>query len=246
MSDGKLKVLVWDEKPAHAPKEIYPASINGAVAEGLVGLDSGKLEVLTANLEDPAQGIANLENTDVLVWWGHARHGEVSDETAARVVERVRHRGMGFVALHSAHYSKPFRGVLDAPGHLKGGWREDDQPEEIRVCAPRHPIAEGLFDFTLPAEEMYGAPFGVPPPSVLVFQSYFPAGGEYFPSGICWTVGEGKTPGSTSGPGGGVGEGVGIGRVFYFRPGHETIPTYFDPHVRRIIFNAVLWAGKLK
>jgi len=244
MSSDKAGVLVWDERPPHAPKEIYPQSINGAIAEGLKELGGGQLEVRLGNLDDPQQGISTLAETDVLIWWGHARHGQVSDETAARIVERVHHQGMGFIALHSAHYSKPFQGVLGAPGHLKGGWREDNQPEEIRVCAPRHPIAKGISDFTLPAEEMYGSPFDVPPPLVVVFQSYFPAGGEYFPCGIAWTVGDGIDKSFTSGPGGGVGQGEGIGRVFYFRPGHETIPTYFDPNVRRVIYNAVLWAAK--
>jgi trehalose utilization protein len=136
--------------------------------------------------------------------------------------------------------------VLAASGHLKGGWRETTPPdsEEIRVCAPGHPIADGVRDFTLKQEEMYGAPFEVPPPLCMVFQSYFPLGGEYFPSGLCWTVGRGKTEGFTSGPGGGVGEGQGIGRVFYFRPGHETYPTYFDVNVRKVLRNAVAWCSK--
>jgi trehalose utilization protein len=243
---GVVRALVWDENPPHAPKEVYPKSINGAVADGLLELGGGRISARTANLDDPEQGIteAALADTDVLLWWGHARHGEVSDETVRRIVERVHKHGMGFVALHSAHYSKPFQAVLGAAGHLKGGWREDNGPEEIRVCAPRHPIARDVTDFTIPGEEMYGAPFDVPPPACVILQSFFPNGGEYFPSGLTWTVGEGKTPGFTSGPGGGVGEGEGIGRVFYFRPGHETLPTYFHPLVRRIITNAVLWAGK--
>lgn len=245
---GVVRVLVWDENPPHAPKEVYPHSINGAVAEALNELGNGLVEARTANLDQPEQGITEeaLRQTDVLFWWGHARHGQVSEETASRVRQHVYERGMGLVALHSAHYSKPFQRVLQCSGHLKGGWR-DTQPadtEEIRVCAPRHPIAEGISDFTLPREEMYGAPFDVPPSLCLVFQSYFPLGGEYFPCGICWTVGTGKTEGFTSGPGGGVGEGQGIGRVFYFRPGHETFPTYFDPNVRRVLYNAALWAGK--
>jgi|YNPNPStandDraft_1061719.scaffolds.fasta_scaffold03289_3 trehalose utilization protein len=241
-----VRVLVWDENPPHAPKEVYPNSINGAVAEGIEKLLGDKAIVRRANLDDPEQGISleALEQTDVLIWWGHARHGEVSDTTVSRIVERVHKHGLGFIALHSAHYSKPFQAILGAPGHLKGGWREDNGPEEIRVCAPRHPIAQGVSDFTLPAEEMYGAPFDVPPPACVILQSYFPNGGEYFPSGLTWTVGEGKTPGFTSGPGGGIGEGEGIGRVFYLRPGHETIPTYFNENIRRLIANAVLWAAK--
>jgi trehalose utilization protein len=239
---------VWDENPPHAPKEVYPIGINGAIAEGLNALGEGRIKAITANLDDLEQGVSEntLEQTDVLIWWAHARHGEVQDGVAARIHRHVHERGMGFIALHSAHYAKPFQWVVQCPGHLKGGWREAEPPdtEEIRVCAPHHPIAQGVSDFTLPREEMYGAPFDVPPPLCLVLQSYFPKGGETFPSGICWTVGWGKTPGFASGPGGGVGEGQGIGRAFYFRPGHEAFPTYYDPNVRLILKNAVLWCAK--
>ncbi|HEY9840555.1 MAG TPA: ThuA domain-containing protein, partial [Candidatus Obscuribacterales bacterium] len=147
------------------------------------------------------------------------------------------------IVLHSAHYRKVFRRVLDCSGDLKGGWREDEQPEILRVCAPEHPIAAGVADFTLETEEMYGAPFAVPPAECLVFQSYFPAGGEFFPSGLAWSTGQGITPDFRSGPGGGVGQGQGKGRVFYFRPGHETCPSYQHPMVRRILLNAVYWAA---
>ena len=244
-----VRVLVWDEAPPHAPKSVYPNSINGAIADGLNALGDGQIVATAVNLNAPDQGITDtlFNDYDVLLWWGHARHDEVSDETAARVKAAV-HKGLGFIPLHSGHYSKPFRAVLDATGHLGGGWRETTDPadtEEIRVCAPHHPIAEGIEDFTLPAEEMYGAPFGVPPVEAIIFQSYFPLGGEYFPS-FATTVGEGIDPDFTTGPGGGVGRGKGIGRVFYFRPGHETYPTYFDPTVRRILRNAVLWTAKRK
>jgi len=248
MSEVKtLRVLVWDENPHHAPKELYPENLRGAIADGLRELGGAELEVTTANLDDPEQGASDelLNNADVLIWWGHARHGEVEDSVAERVAKRVREGGMGFVALHSAHYSKTFRAVLQTTGHLKGGWREADDSEEITVCAPWHPIAEGVENFTLPDEEMYGGPFEVPPHEVLVFQSRFSVGNEVFPCGITWTVGEGIDPEFTSGPGGGKGQGEGIGRVFYFRPGHETYPTYFNPIIRKVIYNAVKWTGKV-
>ena len=246
MSDTPVRVLVWDEAPHHAPKDTYPKSLNGAIADGLNDMGEGRIVATTANLDQPDQGITDeaLASTDVLLWWGHVRHDEVTDETAAKVIKAV-HGGVGFVPLHSAHYSKTFRGVLNCTGHLKGGWREANpaDTEEITVCAPRHPIAAGVDDFVLPQEEMYGSPFDVPPALSVVFQSYFPLGGEYFPS-FTATVGEGIDPEFTSGPGGGKGQGEGKGRVFYFRPGHEAFPTYFDPNVRRILHNAVLWAAR--
>lgn len=249
MAETKLRVLVWDENPPHAPKELYPDGIRGAVADGLRQLDTkGEFEVSTANLDDLSQGLTDerLAATDVLLWWGHARHGEVEDALAERVAKRVQDGGMGFVALHSAHYAKTFKRVLNATGHLKGGWRESEaDSEELRVAAPWHPIAEGVSDFTLAKEEMYGGPFDVPPHEVLVLQSFFPVGRESFIGGACWTVGKGIDPAFTSGPGKGANQGEGVGRVFYFRPGHETFPTYFDENVRRVIYNGVRWAGKI-
>jgi trehalose utilization protein len=247
-SQQKLRVLVWDENPHHASKELYPNGIRGGVLDGLVESDTlSLLDAKSAHLDEPEQGVTDeiLANTDVLVWWGHARHGEVKDELAERVAKRVQEGGMGFVALHSAHYSKTFKKVINGKGDLKGGWRESTDTEELTVCAPWHPIAEGVEDFILDNEEMYGGPFDVPPHEVLVLQSYFPLGGEVFPAGICWTVGTGIDPAFTSGPGKGVGQGHGVGRVFYFRPGHETYPTYLDHRIRRVIYNAVKWAGKL-
>ena len=242
-----IRVVVWDENPSHAPKEVYPDGIRGAVASGLNKLGKKQVIARTANLDEPELGCpdALLYETDVLIWWSHARQGEVGEDIASRVKYHVHERGMGFIALHSAHYSKPFQWVLDGPGHLKGGWREATpaDSEEITVCAPRHPIAEGVSDFVIQQEEMYGAPFDMPPSSCVIFQSHFPLGGEYFPS-ACWTVGKGKDPNFTSGPGKGVGEGEGAGRVFYFRPGHEIYPTYFDANVQKILLNAVLWAGR--
>jgi len=247
MSDKKtINVLVWDEAPTHAPKSIYPTSINGAIAEGLNADSDGEISATAVNIDQPDQGITDeaLAAADVLLWWGHARHEEVSDELAAKIKEAV-HNGLGFIALHSAHYSKPFKQVLGATGHLKGGWREADpaDTEHIRVAAPKHPIAEGVDDFVLSQEEMYGTPFDVPPPQCVVFQSHFPKGDEYFPS-FTVTVGKGIDPEFTSGPGGGKGQGEGAGRVFYFRPGHEAFPTYFDTSVKRILLNAVRWAAR--
>lgn len=243
-----IRVLVWDENPSHADPQVYPESIRGAVASGLRKFGGANISVSTAHLDEPEQGITakGLAATDVLVWWGHIRHGELKTATVNRIVRRVHQAGMGFVAIHSSHYSKPLQKILKCEGHLKGGWRVAEPPEreEIRVCAPWHPIARGIEDFVLDQEEMYGAPFAVPPPLALVLQSHFPLDGKTFPSGICWTVGNGIQKTFRSGGGGGQDQGEGIGRVFYFRPGHESFSTLQHPVVLQILANAVLWCGK--
>ena len=244
----KIRVLVWDENPSHRSMDIYPNSLNAAIAAGLKDSDTkNELEVTTACLDDANQGVtqAVLDNTDVLIWWGHARHGEVKDEIATMVKNQVHTKGMGFICLHSGHYSKTFQAVLGCTGHLKGGWREADDVETLQVCAPWHPIAEGVGSFVLDAEEMYGSPFETPQCLTMIYQSHFSVGNETFPSGMVWTVGEGIDPTFTSGPGNAVNQGYGIGRVFYFRPGHETYPTYFNANVRKVIYNSVRWAAKL-
>ncbi len=218
-----LRATVWNEFRHETSnpevRRVYPQGIHAAIADGL---RRAGIEVATATLDEPAQGLPQdvLEATDVLLWWGHRHHDEVSDELAQRVQARVL-AGMGLVCLHSGHFSKIFKRLMGTPCTLD--WRATGERERLWVVAPGHPIAAGLpAYFELPAEEMYGEPFEVPPPEELVFISWF-EGGEVFRSGCCYRRGR--------------------GRIFYFQPGHETFPTYFDDNVRRVIANAVRWAA---
>jgi len=221
---AKIRVTIWNEgrheQKHEAVKKIYPAGIHGAIAAGLAGPE---FAIRTATLDEPNHGLSEeiLANTDVLTWWGHAAHREVKDEIAALVQKHVLN-GMGFIALHSAHFSKPFKLLMGTTCALQ--WREARERERLWTLEPAHPIAEGVPEhFELPEEEMYGERFDIPTPDELVFVSWF-QGGEVFRSGCCWRRGH--------------------GRVFYFRPGHETHPTYFDPNVRRVIANACRWARR--
>lgn len=222
-TDQRIRVTVWGEyrheKQNPAVAALYPRGMHEAIAAPLRA-DAG-LAVRTATLDEPEHGLsaAVLEETDVLTWWGHLAHGEVRDEVVARVRTRVL-EGMGLIVLHSAHYSKIFRALMGDTCSLK--WREANDRERLWIVCPSHPIAAGLGDcFELPTEEMYGEPFGIPTPDELIFISWF-TGGEVFRSGATWRRGH--------------------GRVFYFRPGHETYPTYHDGNVQRVIHNAVHWA----
>jgi len=220
----RLRVLVWNEfvheREDEAVRRIYPQGIHGAIA-AFLGRDPA-LSVETATLDEPRQGLSpeRLAATDVLVWWGHMAHDRVADEAAARVQARVL-EGMGFIALHSAAMCKPFMRLMGTNCSLT--WREADERERLWVVERGHPIAAGLgAHFELPMEEMYGERFDIPRPDATVFISWF-EGGNVFRSGCAWDRGN--------------------GRVFYFRPGHESYPTYHDPNVQRVIANAVAWAA---
>jgi len=218
---GKLRVTIWNEH-RHEREDpnvakIYPTGIHGALAEAL---QSDDMEVRTATLDEPDQGLPEdiLNNTDVLLWWAHIAHDEVPDELVERIHARVLD-GMGLISLHSAHFSKIFKKLMGTGCDLK--WRHDDR-ERLWVVSPGHPIAEGIGEYIELEEEMYGEPFDIPPPDELVFISWF-GGGEVFRSGCCYTRGR--------------------GRVFYFRPGHESNPSYHHPDILRVINNAVHWAA---
>ena len=216
-------VTVWNEyrheREHDVVADLYPDGIHATIADAL---SERGFETRTATLDEPEHGLTEevLDDTDVLTWWGHAAHDEVDDEVVDRVQERVLD-GMGLIVLHSAHMSKPFRRLMGTSGSLN--WREAAETERVWTIEPSHPIADGVGDyFELEEEEMYGERFDVPRPDEVVFTSWF-EGGEVFRSGCCWTRGN--------------------GRVFYFRPGHETYPTYHDETVRRVIANACGWAA---
>ena len=219
-----IQVVVWNEyvherENANVAR-IYPEGMHRTIAEGLQR--EGDFSVRTATLDQEDHGLSDalLNTTDVLFWWGHKAHDRVSDAVVDRVKKRVL-EGMGLVVLHSGHYSKIFRSLMGTTCSLK--WREAAEKERLWVVERSHPIAQGLGEYVeIPNEEMYGERFEIPAPDELVFLSWF-QGGEVFRSGCCWNRGAGK--------------------VFYFRPGHETYPTYHNATVVKILANAARWAA---
>ena len=218
-----VRTIVWGENVHEQTNEIvaglYPGGMHKTIADTLNS--DPAISATAATLQEPEHGLPleRLEQTDVLVWWGHAAHAEVSDAVVSRVAEQV-WSGMGLIVLHSAHFSKIFKHLMGTPCNLT--WREAGERERVWVSSRGHPIASGLPDrFELEMEEMYGEPFGIPEPLETVFISWF-EGGEVFRSGVTYRRG--------------------AGNVFYFRPGHETYPTYHDVNVQQVLKNAVRWA----
>ena len=214
-----MRITVWNEfaheKTDEAVKAIYPDGIHTVVAGFLqeAGYDVG-----TATLDMPEAGLTDevLANTDVLFWWGHMRHGDVPDAVVQKVYNRVM-EGMGMVVLHSGHASKIFQKLCGTNSSaLK--WRESGDKEILWVVEQSHPIVQGIDEkIILEHEETYGEHFLIPEPDELLFISWF-SGGEVFRSGCTFKRGRGK--------------------IFYFRPGHETVPTYHNPEVQKVLINA--------
>ena len=222
-----VNVTVWNEgrheKTNPTVQKVYPKGIHGQIAAAL-GKQPGIKVLKTATLDEDAEhGLSEevLAKTDVLTWWGHMAHGDVKDALVERVHKHVL-EGMGLIVLHSGHYSKIFRKLMGTGCGLK--WREAAEQERLWVVRPGHPIVEGLGEyFELPHTEMYGELFDIPQPDELIFISWF-EGGDVFRSGCCWNRGKGK--------------------VFYFRPGHETYPIFYDANVIQVIANACRWAAR--
>lgn len=219
-----IRVTVWSEyrheKKNPKVAEIYPNGMHEAMASYLRKCPD--LQVRTATLDEPEHGCTEevLNNTDVITWWGHMAHGEAQDLVVERLHKRVL-EGMGLIVLHSGHYSKIFKRLMGTTCNLK--WREAGDREILWVTRPGHPIVEHIDDhFVIDHEEMYGEFFDIPEPEETVMVSSF-SGGEVFRSLCTWRRGS--------------------GRIVYFRPGHETYPTYYNPIVLKTIENAIRWAA---
>ncbi len=220
-----LRITIWNEfiheREQAEVKEIYPQGIHQTIADALAQQLGEAAQIRTATLDQPDHGLTPdvLAETDVLFWWGHVAHAHVADEVVTRVQARVL-EGMGLGVLHSGHEAKIFQRLLGTTGSLR--WREAGERERVWYVLPGHPILDGLEGDYLEIEhaEMYGEHFDIPQPDELLTISWF-QGGEVFRSGCVFYRGRGK--------------------IFYFRPGHETYPIYHMPQVQKILANAALY-----
>ena len=215
-----VNVTVWNEVEGN--QEAYPEGIHQAVAGFLA--KSGQFgEVRTATLNQPEHGLTEdiLNDTDVLIWWGHMYHHVVDDGIVNRVYQRVM-QGMGLILLHSSHASKIFQRLLGTmTWRLR--WRDVGELERVWVVDHSHPILAGLPEYIeVPQSEMYGEHFHIPAPDELLTISWY-EGGEVFRSGCTFKRG--------------------CGKIFFFSPGHESYRIYDMPEIQKIITNGVNWAA---
>ncbi len=217
-----IKVTIWNEFRQEIndkiAQEIYPDGLHSPIQKYL---EKEGYSVRIGKLDDIDQGLTKdiLDDTDVLIWWGHVAHNEVKDEIVDQIQAHVL-AGLGLIVLHSAHESKIFKRLMGTSCGLI--WRDVHEREKLWNVNPNHPITLGIKEkITLEHEEMYGEVFDIPPPEDILFISWF-EGGEIFRSGCTWHRG--------------------LGKIFYFRPGHEYYPTYYNKEILKIIGNAVRWA----
>lgn len=219
-----INVTMWHEfrheKTSEIVKAIYPDGIH-AYIKSFLDLEED-MNVRICSLDEPGQGLTDelLNNTDVLLWWGHMAHAEVSDELVSKVKARVL-SGMGFIPLHSAHHSKPFKAILGATGDLT--WGRNETAILWNLC-PTHPIAKGIPAHFELYEELYAEPFFIPKPDDLIFGTWY-EDGNIFRGGATFTRG--------------------LGKIFYFHPGHESCESFKNEYVQTVIKNAIRWCAPI-
>lgn len=219
-----INVTVWNEYRHEIAEEhvrkIYPDGMHNAIADFLKTEDD--ITVRTVTLDQENCGITDelLEWTDVMLWWGHWAHDEVPDSIAQKVHNAVLD-GMGIIFLHSGHYSKPFKFLMGTRCGL-GGWRLPGEKARMWVTDMSHPIVQGIGRYLdVEKEEMYSEPFEIPNPEQVLFITAY-ENSEVLRSGCCWHRQNGK--------------------IFYFQPGHEEYPVFYQKEIQTVIKNAVRWA----
>jgi trehalose utilization protein len=215
----KIRVLLWSEQTE--PRNVYPTGISGALADHLK--THSQFDVKTATIDDPDTGVSDavLAQTDVLIWFGHKKHGQVPDAAVERIDRHVKERGMGFIALHSSHYAKALKKLLNATGSWTS-YVNNGKPEQMWVVLPKHPIAEGVSDFVIPKTEIYTEPFEVPEPEAVIVEGTWESG-HRGREVMVWSLGK--------------------GRMVYIRAGHEDYPIFFQPEMQKLVTNSCKWAA---
>ncbi len=155
------RIVVWDERQPKQ-KEMYRDFLGNHIARYLRKEEG--FSVRSVCLDQPEQGLreALLDKCDVLIWWGHVRQGEISRETARKIVERVKAGKLALIVLHSAHWSTPFmvameeRTKQDALGKLSEAERAKAEVEWIGKFERRAPKGDAKLTPSVSYEKAEG------------------------------------------------------------------------------------------
>jgi trehalose utilization protein len=270
LAQQPIRVLVWDEQQPEQ-KQAYGEKFLGETIAAHLATKPG-LQVKTAALSSPDQGLAaaQLEETDVLIFWSHKKNAELSDKHAEEITRRVQEGKLGLITLHSAHWSKPFiklmqaRAIADARKQLGNAvtlrYRNENPmgkvPKADDELTPNLEQKEEFWELALP---------------LCVFPSWradgavshvsTPAPTHPIAKGLPaqWDIAQTEMyaePFHVPKPDVVVFEenwdkgetfrsgcvwNIGKGAVFYFRPGHETYPVYQQKEPLQVLENAVRW-----
>jgi trehalose utilization protein len=146
--------VVWDERQP-SQKQAYDSLLGNYIADHL-GKQPG-ISVHSFGLDDSEQGLSQkiLSECDVLIWWGHQRQGEVSQQTGKKIVERIKQGTTSLITLHSAHWATPFMEAMNeiTKLHTKQKYgNTNKQQVEISYIVPPKP-------YTLPQYESRITPY---------------------------------------------------------------------------------------
>jgi trehalose utilization protein len=272
-AESPVRVLVWDERQEEQKQAFHGKYLGDTIAAHLQQQEGITVQSLGLDSSEQGLSNATLEQTDVLIYWSHKKNADLDNARADEIVRRVKEGRLSIVVLHSAHWSKPFVKLMQAHAiddakkqlgpdkefliryenpigtvpkindpltpRLTGSaenltlelplcvfpaWRADGAASEMITRNPQHPLAKGIpAKWKIAKTEMYAEPFHVPQPDEVIFEEHW-AKGEHFRSGCLWNIGK--------------------GRVFYFRPGHETYPIFQQAEPLQVLENAARWLGK--
>lgn len=165
---------------------------------------------------------AALEDTDVLILAPSMGGRELPVELEERIARRVRAGQLGLVVTGNAAACGPLTRLLGQPLSAQSSSEQPEPSVTVQVSAPRHPVANGVSEFTLPAGVGGFYSFEGPKPDVVVLRSPSATGSGSW-QGMAWTLGQ--------------------GRVFCFLPGAVPSEVYGDEAVARVLRNATDWCG---
>lgn len=211
---AEIRVRVWT---GEATEETERST---RIAHGL--LRNAHFRV-TADTASQPLDLKGLEETDVLILAGSPSGQALPAGVEEGIARRVREGQLGLVVTGNAGACRPLGRLLGEPAFPEAPISNSDPSFTVQVSAPRHPVASGLSELTLPAGAGAATLYEGPRPDVVVFRGQHPEAASSW-QGMAWTVGQ--------------------GRVFCFLPGAVPGALYGQEEIAQVLRNAANWCGR--